>query len=38
MEASMFLRSCIWVRDNEALVEGGLFSLFAASLAFGALL
>jgi hypothetical protein len=32
------LKSCIWVRDKEALVEGGLFSLFAASLAFGALL
>ena len=22
----MFLRSCIWVRDNEALVEGGLLA------------
>jgi len=32
----MFLRSCIWVRDNEGLIEGGLFSLFAASLALGA--
>jgi len=26
----MFLNSCIWVRDNEALVEGGLLGLFPA--------
>jgi len=38
MEVSMFQRSFLWVQNNEALVVGGVMSLFSASLALGALL
>jgi hypothetical protein len=37
MEASMF-RMSMWVEFHEEFVVGGLLSLFAASLALGALL